>query len=91
MAKKKKFPHLLGSKWTAVSSTWGWRHFQVINRQEEGKWVFAEMTASCDPQTRFWLNVKQLKDVSIWTPGWKTLAEIRSPVVDDEDGLVIVD
>jgi len=33
MPKKQKYPHLLGSKWTAKQKTWGWRHFQVVNRQ----------------------------------------------------------
>ena len=83
--KKQKFPYLLGSKWTSQQKTWGWRHFQVINRQNRGKWVFAEMVASCDPQTRFWVNARQLKDESLWLAGWKTLAEIKNPqdMVDD--------
>lgn len=73
MANKQKFPHLLGSKWTAVQKTWGWRHFQVINRKNEGKWVFAEMISSCDESVRFWINAHQLKDSNLWLPGWKTL------------------
>lgn len=77
-AKKQKFPHLLGSKWTAQQKTWGWRHFEIVNRQNRGKWVFAEMVASCDPQTRFWINASQLKDDSLWLPGWKPLTEIQS-------------
>ena len=75
-AKKQKFPHLLGSKWTSQQTTWGWRHFQVVNRKNQGKWVFAEMVASCDPETRFWINASQLKDCSLWNPGWKPLNEI---------------
>jgi tryptophan-rich hypothetical protein len=74
---KQKFPYLLGSKWTAKQKTWGWRHFQVINRQNRGKWVFAEMVASCDPKTRFWINAQQLKDHSLWLSGWQTLAELE--------------
>ncbi|MDE5079009.1 MAG: TIGR02450 family Trp-rich protein, partial [Trichodesmium sp. St2_bin6] len=45
MPKKQKFPYLLGSKWTATQKTWGWRHFQVVNRKNQGQWVFAEMVA----------------------------------------------
>lgn len=75
--RKKKFPYLINSKWTAKQKTWGWRHFQVVNRKNQGKWVFAEMLASCDPTTRFWLNASQLKDDSLWLPGWKTLQEIE--------------
>ena len=81
--RKQKFPHLMGSKWTALQETWGWRHFQVVNRKNQEKWVFAEMVASCDPQTRFWLNASQLKDDSLWLPGWKTLQEIGQ---NEDDG-----
>ncbi|MGK7914645.1 MAG: TIGR02450 family Trp-rich protein [Prochloraceae cyanobacterium] len=76
-AQKRKFPYLLGSKWTAKQNTWGWRHFQVVNRQDRGKWVFAEMVASCDAKVRFWINAQQLKDRSLWQAGWKSLEEIN--------------
>jgi tryptophan-rich hypothetical protein len=48
MPRKQKFPHLVQSKWTAQQKTWGWRHFQVVDRKDEGKWVFAEIVAACD-------------------------------------------
>ncbi|GFE70458.1 TIGR02450 family Trp-rich protein [Chroococcus sp. FPU101] len=88
MANKQKFPFLLGSKWTAKQKTWGWRHFQVINRRNQGKWVFAEMMSSCDSQTRFWINAKQLKDQNLWEAGWKTMAQINQP---EDDDIVIYD
>lgn len=72
----KKNPHLLGSKWTATHKTYGWRHFHVINRKDEGKWVFAEMSASCDANVSFWINAQQLKDSTIWQPGWLSLKEL---------------
>ncbi|HAX79950.1 MAG TPA: TIGR02450 family Trp-rich protein [Cyanobacteria bacterium UBA11372] len=78
MPKKQKFPHLVGSKWTAKQKTWGWRHFQVVNRKNQGDMVFAEMVASCDPNVRFWLNAKALKETSMWQPGWKSLQEQQS-------------
>jgi tryptophan-rich hypothetical protein len=77
MAKKQKFPHLLGSKWTATQTTWGWRHFQVINRKNQGQWVFAELIASCDDSVRFWINAQQLKNRNLWLPGWKTFNELN--------------
>lgn len=86
MAKKQKFPYLLGSKWTALQNTFGWRHFQVMNRKNEGKMVFAELVSSCDPTVRFWLNAQQLKNDRLWQAGWQTLAEIRHP--PDVDALV---
>ncbi|MEM1427118.1 MAG: TIGR02450 family Trp-rich protein, partial [Cyanobacteria bacterium P01_H01_bin.130] len=60
MAKKQKFPHLLGSKWTACQKTFGWRHFQVVNRKNQGAWVYAELVSSCDRSVRFWVNAKTL-------------------------------
>jgi tryptophan-rich hypothetical protein len=77
MPKKQKFPHLLNSKWTARESTFGWRHFQVMNRKNEGDWVFAELMSSCDPSVKFWINAKTLKDRRRWLAGWKTLEEIE--------------
>jgi len=84
MTKKQKFPHLVGSKWTAQQSTWGWRHFQVVNRKNEGQWVFAELVAACDPGVRFWMNAQQLKQRSLWQAGWKSLAEQRASGLADD-------
>lgn len=77
MTKKQKFPHLVGSKWTAQQETWGWRHFQVVNRKNEGEWVFAEMVAACDPSVRFWMNAKLLKQRSLWQSGWQPLQQLK--------------
>ncbi|MFM2428833.1 MAG: hypothetical protein RLZZ511_46 [Cyanobacteriota bacterium] len=77
MPKKQKFPHLLNSKWTAREATFGWRHFQVMNRKNEGAWVFAELMSSCDPTVKFWINAQTLKDRRRWLAGWKTLEEIE--------------
>jgi tryptophan-rich hypothetical protein len=89
MAKKQKFHYLLGSKWTATQKTWGWRHFEVVNRQNNGKLVFAEMVSSCDPTVRFWINAKVLKDRDQWIPGWQTLEQIRNP--ETNEGLMIIE
>lgn len=78
MAKRQKFPHLLGSRWTAQSVTSGWRHFQVVNRKNQGQWVFAELVAACDPTVRFWVNAKLLSDRALWQPGWQSLSSIES-------------
>jgi tryptophan-rich hypothetical protein len=76
MARKQKFPHLVGSKWTALEDTFGWRHFQVFNRKNEGEWVFAELRSSCDETVQFWINAQVLKDRRRWAAGWMTLEEI---------------
>jgi len=77
MPKKQRFPHLVGSKWTASTKVEGWRHFEVVNRKNHGRWVFAEIVASCDSNIRFWINARSLKDRSLWIPGWSTLTEIQ--------------
>ena len=75
MTKKQKFPHLVGSKWTARQKTFGWRHVQVVNRKNEGNLVFAELVASCDADVRFWINAKGLKNRNLWAAGWQSLQE----------------
>jgi tryptophan-rich hypothetical protein len=74
--KKQKFPHLIGSKWTAQETAFGWRHFQVVNRKNQGSLVFAELVAACDPQVRFWINAKTLKQQALWQAGWQPLAQL---------------
>lgn len=79
MPKKIKFPYLLGSQWTAQRKIDGWRHFRVVNRKNQGKWVYAEMVAACDPDVRFWVNARLLQDRSQWEPGWQSLQEMSEP------------
>ena len=66
---------------------WGWRHFQVINRRQDGKWVFAEMVSSCAPDVRFWINAQATKDPHQWQPGWQTLEEMAL----GQDELVLIE
>lgn len=73
--KKQKYPYLIGSKWTAQEKTFGWRHFQVVGRKNQGSMVFAELVAACDSDVRFWLNAQSLRDRQLWQLGWKSLAE----------------
>lgn len=75
MPKKQKFPHLVGSKWTAQETILGWRHFQVVNRKNQGQLVFAELTAACDGNVRFWVNAKALHLRTLWQPGWQPLQQ----------------
>ncbi|EDX87295.1 tryptophan-rich conserved hypothetical protein, putative [Synechococcus sp. PCC 7335] len=79
---KQKFPHLLGSKWTAQQKTLGWRHFHVVNRKNQDTLVFAELAAACDPSVRLWINAKVLKNRLLWAAGWQTLHEIDAVATD---------
>ncbi len=54
----------------------------MVNRKNQGGWVFAELVAACDPQARFWLNAKVLKNRQLWAAGWQTLNEIRAIASD---------
>lgn len=76
MAKRQKYPHLLGSQWTARQATLGWRHFRVINRKSQGSYVFAELVAACAPEVRLWINARVLFDREIWLPGWHSREQL---------------
>ncbi|HEY9616321.1 MAG TPA: TIGR02450 family Trp-rich protein [Microcoleaceae cyanobacterium] len=88
MPRKQKFPHLIGSKWTAQQKIDGWRHFQAVNRKNQGQWVFAEMVSACDPTVRFWINAKLLKDKRIWQAGWRSLQEVEAAGIDGSESLM---
>eukprot|EP00252_Welwitschia_mirabilis_P010420 TRINITY_DN23691_c0_g1_i1.p1 TRINITY_DN23691_c0_g1~~TRINITY_DN23691_c0_g1_i1.p1 ORF type:complete len:220 (-),score=26.35 TRINITY_DN23691_c0_g1_i1:227-886(-) len=62
---------IVGSKWTALETTFGWRHFIVhTKRRGTGKEWFLEMVATCDKNTHFWIHAKNLKDRDRWSMGW---------------------
>lgn len=75
---KQKFPYLVGSKWTACEATFGWRHFQVVNRKNQGSLIFAEMMAACEPSVRFWINAKVLQERTLWLAGWQSLTQSQN-------------
>lgn len=70
---------IVGSKWTAMETTFGWRHFHVHSkRRGPGKDWFLEMVSTCDETTRFWMNAKILKDRERWSAGWLQKEELLS-------------
>ena len=83
--RKQRFPHLMGSKWTAVKPVMGWRHFQVEARQERSGVVFAHLRSVCDDSVSLWLNAKVLKNRRLWTAGWQTLEEMFPERYEDDD------
>ena len=83
--RKQKFPHLLGSKWTAVKPVMGWRHFQVQVRQERAGVVFAHMRSVCDRNVSLWLNAKVLKNRRLWIAGWQTLEDMDPERPEDTE------
>ncbi|KAJ7535425.1 hypothetical protein O6H91_12G032800 [Diphasiastrum complanatum] len=70
---------VIGSKWTAMEQTFGWRHFFVNSKQRGlGNDWFLEMVATCDESSRFWVNAHNLKDRKRWSVGWLQKTEILS-------------
>eukprot|EP00193_Tetraselmis_chui_P020570 CAMPEP_0177779780 /NCGR_PEP_ID=MMETSP0491_2-20121128/16811_1 /TAXON_ID=63592 /ORGANISM="Tetraselmis chuii, Strain PLY429" /LENGTH=233 /DNA_ID=CAMNT_0019299425 /DNA_START=65 /DNA_END=766 /DNA_ORIENTATION=+ len=61
---------IIGSKWTAMERTFGWRHFTATQKRKEGKDVYVLLVATCDPATRLWVNVENLKDRQRFAAGW---------------------
>ena len=53
----------LGSKWTSMEPTFGWRHFECASKQRQGKDWFLQLVATCDQNTKFWVNSQNLKVV----------------------------
>ncbi|UFP92674.1 TIGR02450 family Trp-rich protein [Gloeobacter morelensis] len=80
--RKIKYPHLVGSKWTAAAKIMGWRHFQVFAREDRKGLVFARLQSVCAVEVNFWVNAKTLKNRDLWEPGWTTLGEMAA----DPDG-----
>ena len=71
------FPHLVGSKWTAIQSIQGWRHYQVHARADRKPFTFALMRSVVDEKVQFWVNAKVLKDRSQWEAGWKEIVLVE--------------
>ncbi|CAK9217134.1 unnamed protein product [Sphagnum troendelagicum] len=70
---------IVGSKWTAMESTFGWCHFTVSSKRKgPGKDWFLEMVATCDESSRFWVNSHNLKDRERWSSGWLQKVEIMA-------------
>merc|ERR1712023_143861 len=68
---------VVGSKWTAMERTFGWRHFRATQKRREGKSaVFVLLVATCDDTTQFWVDVKNLKDRQLFAAGWLQKAEL---------------
>lgn len=47
----------LGSKWTALETTFGWRHFRAMQKRRKGKDTYLLMTATCEETTQFWVSI----------------------------------
>ncbi|DBB12301.1 TPA: hypothetical protein ACH3X3_006396 [Trebouxia sp. C0006] len=46
---------IVGSKWTALQKTIGWRHFRATQKMKAGKQTYALMMATCDSSACMWM------------------------------------
>lgn len=67
---------VVGSKWTAMERTFGWRHFQANQKRKQGKETFVLLVSTCDTTTQFWINIKNLKERERWAAGWLQREEV---------------
>lgn len=70
---------VIGSRWTAMQQTLGWRHFRVTQVRKQGKNSFLLMQASCDHSAQLWVNVQLVKDRKQWAAGWLQMKEMQDP------------
>ncbi|WIA11765.1 hypothetical protein OEZ85_011859 [Tetradesmus obliquus] len=69
---------IIGSKWTAMQETLGWRHFRVTQQRKLDKHTaFLLLQASCDTSAQLWVNVQTLRDRGVWAAGWLPMSEIQ--------------
>ncbi|GBF96823.1 hypothetical protein Rsub_09679 [Raphidocelis subcapitata] len=68
---------VLDSKWTAMETTLGWRHFRVLQvRKASPRATFLLLQASCDASAQIWVNAQNLRDRQRWAAGWLQMSEI---------------
>ena len=51
---------IIGSKWTAMERTFGWRHFHATQKRKEGKSTYVLLVSTCDEKTQFWVMMRPL-------------------------------
>lgn len=75
---------IVGSKWTAMEKTFGWRHFVVVQRRKEktGE-AYVLLSATCNKETQLWVNIKNLKDRKSWAAGWLQKEDLKRLVNEE--------
>jgi len=70
---------VVGTQWTAMERTLGWRHFHASEtRKLNGKTRVVRLVASCDDDSAsLWVPVQTLRDRDRWASGYLTLSEMR--------------
>ena len=84
----------LPQRWTAQpvlsKRTQGYRHFQLLGEQGKGADRAARLEAVLERSYRLLVPLQELRDRSLWQPGWQSLSRPAAmqiiPAIDLLDG-----
>lgn len=63
----------INASWTSVTPRHDWRHFRISGKRLCESGAEFEMMAVCDREVRFWVPQDELRDPTLWQPGWQHL------------------
>ena len=69
---------VVGTNWTGLERTLGWRHFSVKQKMKIGKTIYLLLVATCDDTARLWVPVDVLKSRQLWAAGWLQKQELKA-------------
>jgi tryptophan-rich hypothetical protein len=85
---------VVGTKWTALERTFGWRHFEVKEYmhvlkadpgKKNGKQTYVLLEATCDASARLWVDIEILKSRRVWSAGWLQKETLQRLLEEEED------
>ena len=86
---------VVGTKWTALERTFGWRHFEVKEvthvlkadpTKKNGKQTYVLLEATCEASARLWVDIEILKSRRVWSAGWLQKETLQRLLAEDEHG-----
>jgi len=85
---------VVGTKWTALERTFGWRHFEVKEYmhvlkadpgKKNGKQTYVLLEATCDASARLWVDIEILKSRRVWSAGWLQKETLQRLLEEEEE------
>ena len=77
------FAKVVGTNWTALRRTKGWRHFEAtetrtrLDEEKKKKIRFVTLAATCDREQKVEVPLKELKNRALWAAGWQQKESIE--------------
>jgi tryptophan-rich hypothetical protein len=73
------FNKVVGTNWTALRRTRGWRHFEATQTRVESKTKskFVTLSATCDREQKIEVPLTELKNRELWAAGWQQKENIE--------------